>query len=302
MMNRPLRTAVETKALRAPAALRRVAWSLAIGALALLDACGGGGDDGVGTGTTTATSTSAPTMHILSGSGGGGGGSGGGTTAPPPVISSATSGEAFTGYPTAFGVMARSSTSEIPVITFNSGPAGMTLLSQASYGNKYGFTPYASYSVQWTPTRDQIGSHSMSFTATTKAGSTTVVIPLTVKDAPSPVSGLTAISSADGHITAHWDSTVGGIGPVSHPVRACYILPGNPALAITRGNSSSRRCDVLGPVAADQLVFDSMSQPLPDPTVYPYSATFLYDVVIVDVLGADGVAGTSGNAAVTAVP
>ncbi len=272
---------------------------------ALLSACGGGGEaTDNASAVTTSTTKEAPAVQLMASTGGGGGGGGGGTTAPPPVLSGAASAEALTGYAANFGVVARSTTSEIPTITFNSGPVGMTLLYQSSYGNKYGFTPYATYSVQWTPTREQIGaSHSMSFTATTRAGSTTLVIPITAKDAPSPVTGLTATASAAAQrITAHWDSTIGGIGPVSHTVTACFVIPRNPALAATRGNVAVRRCEVVGSSNTDQLVFSTTSQPLPDPTVYPFGATYAYDYVYVDVVGADGVAGTTGMAAVTLAP
>jgi hypothetical protein len=289
---------------KAPIGLRHFALSCALGAIVLLHGCGGGSADETTNSTTvTATSATAPTVHILAGSGGGsGGGGGGGTTAPPPVISGAAAIDAFTGYQMMYYVRATSTTSEIPTITFNSGPPGMSLQSQSSYGNKYGFTPYTLYAMQWTPTREQIGTHSVSFTATTRAGSSTLVGTITVKDAPSPVTGLSAVAAADQRITARWDHSVGGVGAISHTVTACYVIPRNPALAPTRGNTATTRCEVVGSVTADQLVFSAQSPQQPDTSVYPFAATFPYYYVTVDAVAADGVAGTQGSVYVTTAP
>lgn len=228
----------------------------------------------------------------------GGGGGGGGSASPPPVLSYSASVDSFTSLPMIFGVRATSSTSDLPVITINSAPAGMILLAQGSFTNIRGFLPYSYITVQWTPGRDQIGVQSMSFTATSRSGSTTSSAIFTVHDAPSPITGLVAIASADQRIAASWDPTVGGVSPVSHSVTACYILPAPPAVIITRSTPRATSvCELVDTTAANQSAFSSMSQPsVVTGLSYPYYAVSVFAV------GADGVGTIGGYAAVTQAP
>ena len=229
---------------------------------------------------------------------GGGGGSGGGNSSPPPVLSLVASSDVYTSAPTVFSMHATSSTSDVPVLTFNSGPAGMVVLAQGSYPNKYGFQPYSYLTVQWTPGRDQIGVQYASFTATTRSGSTTATATFIVHDAPSPITGLIAIATASRHVTASWDPTVGGISPVSHSVTACYLIPAPTPVVISRSNRGPTRvCDLVDTTTANESTFSSMSQPSAvNGTSYPY-----IDMTVAAV-GADGVGSLGGYAVVTPAP
>jgi hypothetical protein len=233
------------------------------------------------------------------GNGTGGAANGGGSSSPPPSLTLPATSDVYTGVSMFLSVRATSSTSDLPVITFNHGPTGMTVIGQGSYPRKYGFQPYSYYTVQWTPDRGQIGIQTASFTATTRSGSTTSTVTLTVHDAPSALTGLTATETAPNAITLSWDATTGGVKPISHAVTACYLIPAPPAVVITRSTQRgpSHICELVDTTTANQAIISSYSQPNSvDGISYPYND------VTVSVVAADGIAAPSGTAIVQRAP
>jgi hypothetical protein len=111
---------------------------------------------------------------------------------------------------------------QAPTITLTSAPAGLFIENAFTTRQRGGpFITIATVNA-WTPTRDEIGSHPLIFTATAGSVSQTAVMTALVQDAPDPVTGLTAVSQ-DGFIQASWQaSAVGGTAPISYRVEGCY--------------------------------------------------------------------------------
>jgi hypothetical protein len=131
----------------------------------------------------------------------------------------------------------------------------------------------------WTPSRDEIGIGSVVFTATDGASSITNTLMVTVLDAPAAVTGLSA--SSDGNqITATWQApAVGGAGPISYEVRACYrtILRAPDGLAAI--------CEPIGTFADIIATFPARTS---NPTNDPPGTYFELLVTPVDSVGVNG--------------
>ena len=151
------------------------------------------------------------------------------TTALPTVTLSSTlfpGTDALAGQQVGVFVVATSESGnrKAPALAVTAAPAGFTLVSLVAVDGPHGGGPgYVEAQYAWTPARDQIGlAAAATFRATTGAGSASSTTSFgTVQDAPTPLTGLTAVAVGD-HIEARWDASTGGAGAITYVVSACY--------------------------------------------------------------------------------
>ena len=130
----------------------------------------------------------------------------------------------------------------------------------------------------WTPTRAEIGTGSIVFTASDGVTSITYTLNITVLDAPEAVSGLSAASDGT-QITASWQpSAVGGTGPISYTVQACYRV-------FIRTNVLVAQCNTIGTFADTTVTFPAHTS---DPTNNPPGTYVEILVSPVDSVGVGG--------------
>lgn len=161
------------------------------------------------------------TVLLLAASGGSGPGGGGGS-ADLTISSGGTILVAQVGRPANSFTVTATFKNEAPAITLTSAPAGLFIENTLTSRQRGGpFITIATVNA-WTPTRDEIGPHTVTFTATAGGLSQSAVMTITVQDAPDPVTALTAVSQG-GFIQASWQpSAVGGTAPISYRVEGCY--------------------------------------------------------------------------------
>jgi len=217
------------------------------------------------------------------------------TTALPTVTVSASlfpGTNALAGQAVSVFVIATSESGnrKAPTLAVASAPAGFTLLSLVTVDGPHGGGPgYVEASYSWTPARDQIGlAAAATFTATTRAGSTSATTSFgTVQDAPTALTGLTAVTAGD-HLEARWNASTGGVGPISYVVSACYRNANIRSVAST--------CDVITTTTDTAALGIPLANPTP--TVAPAGGVATYFVVMVKPVDAAGNAGPLATATV----
>lgn len=237
--------------------------------------------------------TTGPTVPAAAAAKGAPGGGGGGTAVPPTPVPTAqptldVTGPSFTPLsdrPLTLSLIATSegNNRKAPIVTVSNTPAGFIVINSVSIDSPHGGGPghvIASYS--WTPTRAQIGLVAQPrFIATTSGGSDTVVATLAaVQDAPTPITGLTAVVVGD-HIEARWQPVTGGVNPITYSVSACYrnanIRP------------SAATCDLVATTTAPQVLDIPVANP--SPTVAPSGGVATYFTLLITAQDAAGVQG-----------
>jgi hypothetical protein len=164
--------------------------------------------------------------------GGGGGGNGGGTAVPPPApqnppfsfTGGVTSLTVGSDQPVFAALDARSDGRDAPIITEDSGPAGLILYNAFPIDHPHGVNGSNTMIYVWTPGRADIGTNPQAvFTATTASGATSTIavnLGLVLDAPPGVISGLTA-QLAGNHIEAHWNASANG-DPLTYTVVGCY--------------------------------------------------------------------------------
>jgi len=105
---------------------------------------------------------------------------------------------------------------------------------------------------RWTPTRAQIGTGTVVFTASDGLTSLTYTLTITVLDAPETVTGLTAASDGS-QISASWIApAAGGTGAISYNVVACYQI-------FIRTGAVAAQCETIGTAPITSVVFPAIS-------------------------------------------
>jgi hypothetical protein len=229
---------------------------------------------------------------------------GGGTATPTPTPTSSTPTIAITSNPLmtnanplvgqAASVMviatSESGNRKAPTLTVAAAPAGFTQVSSSSVDGPHGGGPgYVIAQYTWTPTHDQIGlAATISFAATTSGGATTASATFnTVLDAPTALTGLTAVAVGD-HIEAHWDASANGVAPISYAIVECYRN--------ANIRESATTCDAITTTTATDAL--DLPRVNPTPTVAPEGGIATYAFVLVTPVDAAGHAGPTGTATV----
>jgi hypothetical protein len=195
----------------------------------------------------------------------------------------------FAGQTVNISVIATSEASnrKAPTLTLDAAPAGLTLSSVVSVDSPHGGGPgYVDAQYAWTPTRDQIGLAAVvTFRATTSGGSTTQTVTFpAVQDAPSAVTGLTAVNAGD-HIAASWNASPFGVAPISYVVSACYRNADIREVAST--------CDVITTTTDTTANIPLFN---PTPTVVPEGGVATYFAVLVKAVDVVGTASPTVSA------
>jgi hypothetical protein len=232
---------------------------------------------------------------------GGPGGGGGGTATPPPPVnignqlveSPSTIVGVDAGNTYTFGNTA-SFKDAAPTITLTTAPAGVSIANVSTFPPAKGGPWTTSVTTNpWTPTRDQIGQQTVTFTATAGGQTTATNIQVTVFDAPSPVTNLVATTQG-GQINVNWQGAQFGVGPITYQVLACIFEPNQSPGGIRPGGLSGETCFGLPPwtntTSTSVTIPSTLAFPLTQAQSTP-NPILPVNKIIVTPFGADGIAG-----------